>query len=91
MSIPVGLFLIAGCAAIAAGSFVVHLARDRRLRLELDEHHASFDLRWKADMRAIKAWQAAHPGKELVWPSHVDLVLWLFAQLYAEGPEDVLS
>src|ERR1035437_7587040 len=31
---------------------------------------ATFDLRWKADMRAIKRWQAAHPGKELVWPDH---------------------
>ncbi len=84
-------FLIALCATIAMASFVVHLAKDQRLRAEIDELHASFDLRWKADMRSIKAWQAAHPGKDLVWPDHVDLVLWLYAQLYAEGPEDLVG
>lgn len=42
---------------------------------------ATFDLRWKADMRAIKMWQAAHPGNELVWPDHADLVVWLLEQL----------
>jgi hypothetical protein len=42
-----------------------------------DELQATFDLRWKADMRAIKTWQAAHPGNELVWPDHADLCTWL--------------
>lgn len=41
----------------------------------------SFDVRWKADMRAIKRWQAAHPGTDLVWPDHADLVVWLIEQL----------
>ncbi len=45
------------------------------------ELQATFDLRWKADMRAIKAWQAAHPGKELVWPDHADLVVWLLGEV----------
>src|ERR1035437_1843777 len=30
-------------------------------RLELSDYRATFDLRWKADMRAIQRWQAAHP------------------------------
>lgn len=38
-----------------------------RLRQELAEHEHSFDLRWKADIRAIKMWQKAHPGREHVW------------------------
>lgn len=39
------------------------------------------NLRWEADMRAIKRWQAAHPGRELVWPDHADMVVWLLEQL----------
>lgn len=46
----------------------------------------SFDLRWNADMRAIKRWQAAHPGNDLVWPDHADLVVWLLDQLPANTP-----
>jgi len=45
---------------------------------------ASFDLRWKADMRAIKRWQAAHPERpnvELTWPDHADLVVWLLGEV----------
>jgi hypothetical protein len=48
---------------------------------EIEGQEQSFDLRWNADMRAIKRWQAAHPGKELVWPDHADLVVWLMEQL----------
>ena len=40
-----------------------------------------FDLRWAADMRAIKLWQKAHPGSDLIWPDHTDLVLWLMDQI----------
>lgn len=48
---------------------------------ELRDLKATFDLRWDADMRAIKRWQAAHPGNELVWPDHADMVIWLLEQL----------
>ena len=41
----------------------------------------TFDLRWKADMRAIKRWQAAHPGNDLVWPDHADMVVWLLGEV----------
>lgn len=51
------------------------------LRQEVDELRATFDLRWKADQRAIKRWQKAHPGNDLVWPDHADLVVWLMEQL----------
>lgn len=48
---------------------------------ERDDLQATFDLRWKADMRAIKRWQAAHPGNDLTWPDHADLVVWLMEEL----------
>lgn len=51
-----------------------------RLREELAERDASFNLRWKADMRAIKRWQEA-TGRTLVWPDHADLCVWLLEQL----------
>ena len=51
------------------------------LEKEMAEHNASFDLRWKADMRAINRWQEAHPGNDLVWPDHTDLCVWLLEAL----------
>jgi len=47
---------------------------------ERDELQAAFDLRWDADMRAIKVWQAAGEGRELSWPDHADLVVWLLIE-----------
>lgn len=47
---------------------------------QIEEHERSFDLRWNADMRAIKRWQAAAPGRELTWPDHADLCVWLLEQ-----------
>jgi len=55
----------------------------RRLIDEVEEYETSFRLRYDADMRAIKRWQAAHPGNELVWPDHADMVVWLLEQLEA--------
>lgn len=45
------------------------------------EQLEAFDIRWAADMRAIELWHAAHPGNELVWPDHADLVVWLMEVL----------
>src|SRR5262249_52215733 len=53
----------------------------------IEEHDQSFDLRWKADMRAIKRWQAAAPGRELTWPDHADLCVWLLEQLESRPVE----
>lgn len=48
---------------------------------ELREYINLFELRWKADMRAIERWQKAHPGNENVWPDHTDLVTWLMEEI----------
>ena len=45
----------------------------------------TFDLRWKADQRAIKRWQEAHPGTDLTWPDHADMVVWLMEQIHSEN------
>lgn len=63
-----------------------HLPDKLRLDLaeaaeDLQQHDFSFDLRWRADMRAIKRWQAANPGNDLTWPDHADLVVWLLGEL----------
>lgn len=52
----------------------------------LHEHEHSFDLRWKADMRAIRRWQQAHPGNDHVWPDHADLCVWLMDQWLDQQP-----
>ena len=51
-----------------------------RLQKENKELTDVFDLRWKADMCAIKKWQEV-TGKAFVWPDHVDLCVWLMEQL----------
>lgn len=48
---------------------------------EIEDLQRTFDLRWQADMRAIKRWQEANPGNDLTWPDHADLVVWLLEQL----------
>ncbi len=54
---------------------------EARIAEEAAGLRSTFDLRWKADMRAIKRWQAAHPGRPNVWPDHADLVVWLLDEL----------
>lgn len=55
---------------------------DYRLLKEMcDDLHMTFELRHKADMRAIERWCAEHPGKELVMPDHADLVVWLIGRI----------
>lgn len=51
-----------------------------RLRAEVEALRGTFDLQWKADQRAIKRWQAAHPDKQHIWPGRTDLVVWLMEQ-----------
>jgi len=45
-----------------------------------EELEATFDLRWKADMRAIQRWREAAPGRELTLPDHADLCVWLLEE-----------
>ena len=48
---------------------------------ELIELRALFDMQWEAGQRAIKRWQEAHPGNDLVWPDRADLIVWLMEEL----------
>jgi len=65
------------------------LERERdELRRTNEGLQLTFDLRWKADRRAIKRWQAAHPGNDLTWPDHADMVVWLMERY---SPERVLA
>lgn len=57
----------------------------RALLAERDDLQRTFELRWQADQRAIKAWQAAHPGRDLVWPNHADMVMWLMTEREKEN------
>lgn len=71
----------AAFVAVARTDWPALIAAHREACDEIDERQASFDLRWKADMRAIKAWQTAHPGKERMWPDHADLCVWLMDEI----------
>lgn len=57
------------------------IASAPKMKADLEDMQATFDLRWKADMRAIARWRAANPGNDLVMPGHADLVVWLLEQL----------
>lgn len=53
----------------------------REVEAERDELQHVFDVQWEANQRAIKRWQAAHPGNDNVWPDRADMVVWLMEQL----------
>ena len=64
------------------------LERARKAEAELAEMNRIFDLRHKADMRAIKKWHQAG-GDSLTWPDHADLVC--FLMLLIEKSQPVLG
>ena len=70
----------------AAATITALRARVEELEREKAESDLAFDLRWDADMRAIKRWQVAHPGNDLVWPDHAELCLWLLTELERANP-----
>ncbi len=45
------------------------------------EYDFMFDLRHKADMRAIKMWRKGHPERKLRQPDHADMVCFLLERL----------
>lgn len=49
-------------------------------RAEIAGMRRTFDLRWEADMRAIKRWQAAGEDRDLIWPDRADMVVLLLEQ-----------
>lgn len=55
-------------------------AEIERLQKELAEYDRAFVLRYNADQRAIKRWQG-EPSKELFWPDHTDLCVWLIGEV----------
>ena len=65
-------------------------AEAAELRRELAEMNASFELRWLADMRAIARWREESPvERDLLWPDHADMVVWLIGQL--EAKDDLIK
>jgi hypothetical protein len=56
----------------------------RQLRAEIADYETTFKFQRDANQRAIKRWQEAHPGNDLVWPDQADLCVWLMEQLTAE-------
>lgn len=59
------------------------LERARKAERDAKELRRTFDLQRRAQMRAIERWQAEHPGNDLTWPDHADMVVWLLEQLDA--------
>ena len=57
------------------------IAEIDRLTGELMGYRRSFQLRWQADKRATERWRKEAPDRELTWPDHADLVVWLLGQL----------
>lgn len=45
------------------------------------EVEACFDLHQKMSIRAIKAWQKAHPEKDFAWPDTKSLIGWLLERI----------
>lgn len=62
------------------------IAEIEDLHSQIAEKEKSFDIRWDADMRAIDRWHAV-TNKKMIWPDHVDLVIWLLEQLEKKEKE----
>jgi hypothetical protein len=54
------------------------------MEYQIYELEAMFELRQKADMRAVERWRK-ETGRDMVMPDHVDLVVWLMYKLDAVG------
>jgi hypothetical protein len=65
------------------GSCEVDMAVMEEAACCIEELEQLFDLRWAADMRAIKAWQIAHPDQPKTWPDHADLGTWCLSRIEA--------
>ena len=69
------------------------LAAERdALRQERDGANALVERMHEQDVLAIKAWQAAHPGSELTWPSSARLSGWCMGEVAnVTGERDALK
>jgi hypothetical protein len=62
---------------------------DEKAADQIADLEFTFDLRWKADMRAIERWQSENPEKRaLTLPDHTDLCVWLLEKLDAALQSD---
>jgi hypothetical protein len=57
------------------------IASHEMLADQRNELQRTFDMMWEADKRAIKLWQAAHPGNDMVWPDRCKLTYWLIDEV----------
>ncbi len=62
------------------------LARIDQLERDAAMMDQTFKIRLDASMRAIKRWQA-ETGRDMMWPDHEDMVVWLLEKLEAEPSE----
>lgn len=73
-----GRKMLAATEALIA-ELIALRAENERLRVEVAEKQATFEIRWKSDRRATARWQEA-TGEELTWPDHADLCVWLLEE-----------
>jgi hypothetical protein len=64
-----------------------------KLRARIAEQDYVLEMKWRAEDRAIKAWQEK-TGEHLTWPDQAKLVEWLMDELHAaraalNGEQDV--
>lgn len=50
---------------------------------EKQELERIFDLQWEADMRAVEAWRAESPGRDLTLPDRSEMTRWLLSRALA--------
>lgn len=81
---------IPGATTLGPGDTAFLLSRLDKARAENENLQRTFDLMWDADQRAIKAWQAANPGNEMVWPDRSKLIMWLLER-YDTRVKDLLE
>lgn len=87
-----GLLDAANAIERLESSLSAALAAKERAEDALAEHKHSFDLRWQADQRARALWRKDRPDRDMIWPDHADLCVWLLEQrdaLAAETDETV--
>lgn len=51
----------------------------KRIKADLEELQATFNLIWKAQQRAIQMWQQK-TGQGLNWPNKASLIVWLMEE-----------
>ena len=72
---------VSGARSIVATALQSLAAERDALRQERDGANALVERMHEQDVLAIKAWQAAHPGSELTWPSSARLSAWCMGEV----------